>query len=164
MFFCKGFLISILTQSYSISIVFNSSRSLVMMKIGISPKIVIMLYVWRRELSELLISFYEILSKILKRPGFSRSKVSITAGVLDSKITRGSLDWIGKNGPQKQSWQFHFHEIFRMIGLRNDVLTIICSILIQMNFQNVASLITRVYKSNYSITRYSKNNIFIDIE
>ena len=33
-----------------------------------------------------------------------------------------------------------------------------------MNFQNLASLITRVYKSNYSITRYSKNNIFIDIE
>ena len=35
-FFCKGCLISILTQSYSISIVFNSSRSLVMMKIYFS--------------------------------------------------------------------------------------------------------------------------------
>ena len=61
MFFCKGFLISILTQSYSISIVCNSSRSLVMMKIGISPKIVIILYVWRRELWELLIFLWNFI-------------------------------------------------------------------------------------------------------
>ena len=172
-FFCKGFLISILTQSYSISIVFNSSGSLAMMKSLFFVVFELKIFLFFKKLFGSAITicmkpgtfgtfyfFMKFYQKSWRGQAFPGRKCSSQLAYLIPKSREALSTGSAKTAPKNSPDNFIFTKFSELLITEMTYWTSSCSILIQMNFKNLASFKTRVKNT---ITLFKKQH-FIDIE